>query len=1234
MTIGDWRARLHRWRWWLIALAVVIVIRIALPEILRRVIQSQASAALHAQVAIGDVDLRLWRGGVALEDVAVRPASAPADASAPSPDRSAPAAGPAGPAAAPDAAAPSPTPTATLEENSAPIPTPTPTPLAEPAAASPQPAAPNSPAPPAPGTAVAAVANFDASAIISFRRFAVELRYWPLVHKTIQLREVALDAPRISLDRLASGDLNIMALVPREEMSVEAGATPGAESGAGATPPAAATPAEAAAGAPWKLGLDKFDLTNGRVRFRDFAVEGGEPVEIGIDRVSVEEIALTPEVYGEPARVRLKLGVDEGAIDVDARLQLIDGQVAVTTDVGAQRLPLRRARLYVPGVGWSALTGELDLALTYALEPERQNKLTGTLALRDVAVVVPDHEGTALAWRSLSVGLDSIDLLAQRAAVRQVLLDGARLTVRTRGGERIVALAKRAHAAAEEAAATPSAAPDTAGTGEAESESAPPDAAAAPLPWQWSVAEVKVSDSTLHVLSDQPPIDVGVGLAAANLTSAADALSHVTLDVAVGDGTLQLDGDVRLDSPAFGGTLELVGLPLAPIVARVTPLPPDAVRSGALRADLAIQAGLPAASGGAAAADRVQVTGTLGLADLQAAPPESGGLVVELKDLDLRVDRLAIPGVIPIGEAAAPEAAIDVAAVLDLKGAHIVRQDGEKLTASLETLALDVKSLEVPAGVAGLAPAAAAPTVRGALDLKVTAPRVVLADGKAFAFSARSLAVPLSKLTLPMPSAAPSNAQAAAPMQAQFGHIRIEAPVARLTRTKAGMVLPGSGSEPAAGQAKPTPAPSPSTAPESAGAPFELQIAALRVTDGQLDFTDRAVQPVFSNRFAPIEVDARNIRLPGPNASPLNVDIGSGEQGKAISVRGSLAPDTSDLQVTIDQLALLPFNPYAATYSPYSIADGALSISTKAAARGGKYDVETDVTLHQFDLAGAEGDSLFEQQFGISLTMALALLRDVQGDIDLAIPLTVDREGNAAVDVLAVVRSALRQALIGAISSPLKMLGAAVGGGGAAPVAPAPIAFRLGRPQPTEAGQENAGRLAAFLASRPGMGVELATAATHDDARWLHEQALASEWADEGVFKRSVGFLTERGPRQRIGAYLQARAEDESGELSAEDAATLDEWLAERPPPSPEQLQALAAARLAAVEAELRDKDIDAARLTLAAPPPALADGAPTVSIKLQAAGRRPGAAASPPDGASAPPVLEPGAAPAAPQTP
>src|SRR5262249_32805103 len=54
--------------------AVVVVLRVALPYALRPLLESRASQAINARVDIGGVDLALYRAGIALDDVTVRPA--------------------------------------------------------------------------------------------------------------------------------------------------------------------------------------------------------------------------------------------------------------------------------------------------------------------------------------------------------------------------------------------------------------------------------------------------------------------------------------------------------------------------------------------------------------------------------------------------------------------------------------------------------------------------------------------------------------------------------------------------------------------------------------------------------------------------------------------------------------------------------------------------------------------------------------------------------------------------------------------------------------------------------------------------------------------------------------------------------------------------------------------------------------------------------------------------------
>src|SRR5207253_1629645 len=123
-----------------------------------------------------------------------------------------------------------------------------------------------------------------------------------------------------------------------------------------------------------------------------------------------QEIALSPGLYGEPAHAHVKVGVDNGTVELTSTLRLLDKGFAASVEVNAQELPLRRARLYVPKVGWSDLQGTLDLALTYEIETDTKNALHGTIGLRDVAVAVPKLEDVAVAWKSLAVKIDTIDL--------------------------------------------------------------------------------------------------------------------------------------------------------------------------------------------------------------------------------------------------------------------------------------------------------------------------------------------------------------------------------------------------------------------------------------------------------------------------------------------------------------------------------------------------------------------------------------------------------------------------------------------------------------------------------------------------------------------------------------------------------------------------------------------------------------------------------------------------------
>jgi hypothetical protein len=299
---------------------------------------------------------------------------------------------------------------------------------------------------------------------------------------------------------------------------------------------------------------------------------------------------------------------------------------------------------------------------------------------------------------------------------------------------------------------------------------------------------------------------------------------------------------------------------------------------------------------------------------------------------------------------------------------------------------------------------------------------------------------------------------------------------------------------------------------------------------------------------------------------------------------------------------MMPFNPYVTGMSPYSVSRGSLFITTKAKIDAGKYDTTTWLTLSDFDLASAGGQQLVLEQLGIPLTVAIALLRDWKGNIDLTVPVKVDEKG-AAIDFGTIVSGALVRALVGTLTSPLKIVGAVlpIGGGGAQSLAPRPIAFRPGLSSLDAAGEDQVKQLAAFLAGRPGLGVTLAAPATAKDLRALREQALLETL---GPRKGVIGTIRNVGARGRIVDALTARASGEEGPLDDDDAKALDEYLAEVPPPSAETVAKLADARLGLVEKMLREQyGIGAGQIARAQPGSGEpAEGDPSVRVELGSA--------------------------------
>jgi hypothetical protein len=199
--------------------------------------------------------------------------------------------------------------------------------------------------------------------------------------------------------------------------------------------------------------------------------------------------------------------------------------------------------------------------------------------------------------------------------------------------------------------------------------------------------------------------------------------------------------------------------------------------------------------------------------------------------------------------------------------------------------------------------------------------------------------------------------------------------------------------------------------------------------------------------------------------------------------------------------------------------------------------VQTQVVVHELAIQG--GPNAISVA-GMPLDLALALLRDPEGDIALPIPLEYGEQG-ASAGIGTILLGALRAAITGAVTSPIKAMGMLLPEGGAAEISFAPIAFAAGDATAPPDAAEKLAPLAKLLAQRPGLGLALVGHAGPDDRLALAERILIERVAAD----RGLPALDDAGffARRRVQGALGERGRGEAGALEPEDQALLTRYL-------------------------------------------------------------------------------------------
>jgi len=287
--------------------------------------------------------------------------------------------------------------------------------------------------------------------------------------------------------------------------------------------------------------------------------------------------------------------------------------------------------------------------------------------------------------------------------------------------------------------------------------------------------------------------------------------------------------------------------------------------------------------------------------------------------------------------------------------------------------------------------------------------------------------------------------------------------------------------------------------------PLPVVVSQVRVAGGTIDFADESLVLPFAAKVEKLRGTANGIASDAKSRTTLKFEGGVGEFGE-VRVGGSLAPFQpkryTDIDVAFRNVEMSTLSPYSATFAGRKIASGRLDLGLKYKVENNALRGNNDIVLRDFTLGEPVASSDAKD---LPLDLAVALLKDSEGKIDLAVPVQGDVD-NPEFSLSGVIMSALGGALGNLVSAPFRALGVALG---ASDDAADSVSFQPGRGVLAPPEREKLKTLAEALTKRPQLrltvhgGIDAAA-----DGRALKARALRRALAE----KRGLALGQEEDP--------------------------------------------------------------------------------------------------------------------------
>jgi len=389
----------------------------------------------------------------------------------------------------------------------------------------------------------------------------------------------------------------------------------------------------------------------------------------------------------------------------------------------------------------------------------------------------------------------------------------------------------------------------------------------------------------------------------------------------------------------------------------------------------------------------------------------------------------------------------------------------------------------------------------------------------------------------------------------------------------------------------------PASAPTTAALAPEpvIDVASIRVVNGQVAFSDRFIKPNYSAELSELNgsLGRFSTRRSDGSVQIAALQLHGRAQGTAsLDIEGQINPLVHpldlDIQAHVRDLELSPLSSYAIKYAGYGIERGKLSVDLNYRIQPDSTLVATNhIVLNQLTF----GEPVPDAKASLPVKLATALLADRNGVINLNLPVSGSLN-DPQFSIWPVVWKILGNLVTKALTAPFSLFS----GGDSTDVGAdlSSVAFDAGTSRISAAGQQTLQRLAQALLDRPSLLLTITGAASREVEETairrdrLNELLLAEKRRAAGINGtdvRNVGEVTpEQYPSLVKAVYQRSDIKKPRNligiarDLPLQQMETL---LLDSVPVNPDTLRALALQRAVAVREFLSAQKLSSDRLFL-----------------------------------------------------